>query len=168
MGKSSNHSHMSKYRWDEDKVIKKDSCFECGGYQDIHYHHVVPEVKGGTMTLPLCIICHGKVHNRDFLRIKELQRVGIEKAKLKGVYRGRNSGTKEDPYVFLKKPKNQQIIQYLSSGYTQAEIIKILKCSYGTINKVKKLTYKPKQPVTKQELPPTKVNFWKKIFKIST
>lgn len=39
-------------------------CFECG--QPSEYdHHVVPQVRGGTKTVPLCGECHGKAHHRD-------------------------------------------------------------------------------------------------------
>ena len=70
------------------------------------------------------------------------QQIGIEIAKLKGLYRGRSTGTKESSESFLKKTKNQEIIQYLSSGYTQREIVKLLNCSFSTVNKVKKLMSK--------------------------
>lgn len=134
---SKNHSHSNQYIWKSDMLIYKDICFECGSSEDIHYHHVVPETKGGKKALPLCIICHGKVHNRDFLKIKELQKIGIEKAKLKGVYTGRRS--KDTPEKFLSKPKNKKIAEYLSSGYKMAEIVNIMKCSFSTVMKVKKI-----------------------------
>jgi hypothetical protein len=38
-------------------------CFECGSDAD-HMHHVVPKSRGGTMTVPLCVRCHGKCHGR--------------------------------------------------------------------------------------------------------
>ena len=52
-------------------------CFECGIDGEIHNHHVVPKSKGGTKTVPLCIICHGKIHGRDFLNHKQLTRQGL-------------------------------------------------------------------------------------------
>jgi hypothetical protein len=137
MSKSKNHSDRPQYMWKEDKTISKDLCFECGGDQDIHYHHVVPETKGGTMTLPLCIICHGKVHNRDFLKIKELQRIGIERAKERGVYSGRRRGAKSDMEVWAKKPKISKSIEYLNQGYTAKEISKIVNIHVNTITKIK-------------------------------
>jgi DNA invertase Pin-like site-specific DNA recombinase len=63
---------------------------------------------------------------------------GIKIAKAKGVYVGRSVNTKESLQKFLDKPKNKKIVEYLSSGYTQNEISKILNCSFSTINKVKK------------------------------
>jgi len=83
MKKGKNHSPKSSYAWKEDKTIKKDCCYECGSTEDIQYHHIIPESKGGEMTIPLCIICHGKVHDVDFVKMKELQKEGIESAKQK-------------------------------------------------------------------------------------
>ena len=70
--------------------------------------------------------------------IKERQMEGIRIAKAKGVYTGRVINTKETPEKFLSKPKNKKIYEYLSSGYTQLEITKIMNCSYSTVNKVKR------------------------------
>lgn len=73
--------------------------------------------------------------------IKERQLEGIAIAKIKGKYIGRNSGTKESTEKFLAKPKNKKIAEYLSSGYTMAEIVRIMKCSFSTVNKVNKLRF---------------------------
>ena len=69
--------------------------------------------------------------------ILQRQREGIEIAKKKGLYRGRKVGTQETKQKFIKKERNQKIIQYLEKGYKYNEISKIIGCSYGTINKVK-------------------------------
>ena len=39
------------------------SCFECGRPADMD-HHVVPRLRGGQRTVPLCLACHGKAHDR--------------------------------------------------------------------------------------------------------
>lgn len=39
-------------------------CFECGTQAE-YKHHVVPQSRGGTKTIPLCGSCHGKAHFRD-------------------------------------------------------------------------------------------------------
>ena len=44
--------------------MRIEACWECGKNEEVHYHHVVPRSKGGTRTLPLCLECHGKVHNK--------------------------------------------------------------------------------------------------------
>ena len=38
-------------------------CFECNNIAE-HQHHVIPKVKGGNNTIPLCAECHSKVHNK--------------------------------------------------------------------------------------------------------
>lgn len=40
------------------------SCFECGAPAE-HDHHVVPRIRGGTRTVPLCGVCHAKAHHRE-------------------------------------------------------------------------------------------------------
>jgi len=40
-------------------------CFECGATKDIQDHHVIPRLRGGTKTVPLCYSCHCKAHGRD-------------------------------------------------------------------------------------------------------
>ena len=69
--------------------------------------------------------------------ILQRQREGIEVAKKKGLYRGRKVGTIETREKFIKKERNQKILQYLNKGYRYNEISKIIGCSYSTINKVK-------------------------------
>jgi DNA invertase Pin-like site-specific DNA recombinase len=70
--------------------------------------------------------------------IKERQKEGITIAKTKGKYTGRQINTYESIEKFLSKPKSLKIKYYLSSGYTINEIVKILNCSFSTVNKVKK------------------------------
>ena len=69
--------------------------------------------------------------------IKERQMEGVRIAKAKGIYVGRATNTKESPDKFLSKPKNKKIAEYLSSGYTQADIVKLMNCSFSTVNKVR-------------------------------
>ena len=38
------------------------NCFECG-QKAVRRHHVVPRVRGGRKTIPLCDICHMKIHS---------------------------------------------------------------------------------------------------------
>lgn len=39
------------------------ACFECGAPAE-HQHHVIPQSRGGTQTVPLCVRCHDLVHDR--------------------------------------------------------------------------------------------------------
>jgi len=75
---------------------KKIKCFECESDYEIHNHHVVPRSLGGTKTIPLCVICHGKVHNRDFLNHKKLTKEGLKNAKMRGVKLGNPQNLTEE------------------------------------------------------------------------
>jgi hypothetical protein len=66
-------------------------CFECGVNAEEN-HHVIPLSMGGTKTIPLCNICHGKVHDIKRLRLSELTKAGLKKAKERGVKLGTKSG----------------------------------------------------------------------------
>ena len=66
-------------------------------------------------------------------------REGIAIAKAKGVYKGRNKGTKEPLSKFLGKPKNLKAIEYLKKGYKKSEVAKIVGLHPSTINKIEKL-----------------------------
>ena len=74
----------------------KIECFECGKPAKCN-HHVIPKSLGGKRTVPLCLKCHGLVHERDFNRHKALQKKGIEAAKKAGKYNGRKLGSLKYP-----------------------------------------------------------------------
>lgn len=140
MGRNRNREDRKHFIWTEDKTFKKDVCFECGKTDcDIDYHHVVPHTKGGKQTVPLCLECHGKVHGLDKVKHKELQRLGIEKAKKRGVYGGRRPNTEEKPEQFLSKKKNIEIIDRVISGQTYSQITEEMGCSKTTVVKVVKV-----------------------------
>lgn len=119
--------------------MKANECFECGSDYMIENHHVVPRSVGGTKTIPLCVICHGKVHDRNFVKHRELQRNGIEKAKRLGKYKGRGNGTSEYIETFLNKPKTKLIIKHLNAGESVRRTALLSKCSTGLVQKVKKI-----------------------------
>ncbi|NMM50324.1 recombinase family protein [Marinigracilibium pacificum] len=60
---------------------------------------------------------------------------GIRARKARGLTTGRKVGSKESEEKFLTK--HQDIIKYLSKGYSSREIQKLCKCSPNTIRKVK-------------------------------
>ena len=126
--------------WADDKLISKDKCFECGSFKDIHFHHVVPKSKGGKIAIPLCVKCHGIIHNRDFLKHKNLQRDGIERAKKRGVYKGRNNGSVETLDQLISKPKNKLAMKHLKDGKLKKnEIAKLVGLHSNTITKLVKV-----------------------------
>jgi len=85
----------------------------------------------------------GIVAEMERVQIKERQREGIRLAKLKGVYKGRTSGSSEDVFSFLSKPKNKKVLEYLKKGYKATEVAKLAKVHYNTVVKVKALGLKP-------------------------
>lgn len=80
----------------------------------------------------------GIVSEMERTQSKERQIEGIKIAKLKGVYKGRQEGSKEDILTFLSKEKNKKALDYLKKGYKAIEISKILDIHINTITKVKK------------------------------
>jgi len=70
-------------------TIDTDICFECGEPSG-EMHHVIPKVRGGTRTIPLCVECHCKVHGlKNRPEHKRLTIEGLQKAKARGVKLGK-------------------------------------------------------------------------------
>jgi DNA invertase Pin-like site-specific DNA recombinase len=76
------------------------------------------------------------VSEMELNRIKERQKEGIAKAKTKGVYLGRNKGSKESDSVFWSKSKNQKIKRELERGETLRRTAKLTGASVGLVRKV--------------------------------
>jgi DNA invertase Pin-like site-specific DNA recombinase len=81
----------------------------------------------------------GVVGEMERTQIKERQVEGIKIAKMKGVYKGRVEGSKEDNLTFLGKEKNRKALELLKKGYKAVEISKILGVHINTITKIKKV-----------------------------
>ena len=67
---------------------------------------------------------------------KERQREGIAVAKMKGVYKGRKKGTKEDALRFLNK--HSKAVAYLNKGMSGIEVSKLCEISPNTVVKIRK------------------------------
>lgn len=80
------------------KIIPLDTCFQCGVNTNIHQHHVVPRTLGGTETIPLCVNCHGLVHDRSFLTIGNL----IKHGKMKTKNKPKKIKVKYDPLIITR------------------------------------------------------------------
>ena len=65
-------------------VPDRPDCFECGKPAEFD-HHVVPAIYGGTKTVPLCAVCHSKVHGLSLLNHRTLTKAGMVRAKARGV-----------------------------------------------------------------------------------
>ena len=70
--------------------MRKRPCFECGA-EAVENHHVVPRVVGGTRTVPLCAVCHGKAHAMERGDHRRLTVLGIKLARERGVKSGHPS-----------------------------------------------------------------------------
>ena len=81
----------------------------------------------------------GIVGEMEKVQIKERQFEGIKIAKLKGTYKGRVIGSKEDTLQFLAKDKNQKALQYLKQGFKGVEVSKLTGVHINTITKIKKI-----------------------------
>lgn len=68
------------------------SCCNCESNKNVSYHHIVPLSVGGTNRIsniaPLCEDCHNLIHGTQILN-KKLQKIGIEKARQEGKFKGR-------------------------------------------------------------------------------
>ena len=75
--------------------IDPNVCFECGA-PATERHHIVPASLGGTKTVPLCGICHAKIHDVDGKRrtkIAELTKAALDAKKARGETWVRNTDT---------------------------------------------------------------------------
>jgi DNA invertase Pin-like site-specific DNA recombinase len=81
----------------------------------------------------------GVVGEMERSQIRERQAEGIKIAKMKGIYKGRVTGSKEDLVVFLGKEKNKKALELLKKGYKAVEIAKITGIHINTITKIKKI-----------------------------
>lgn len=79
----------------------------------------------------------GVVSEMERTQIKERQFEGIRLAKMKGVYKGRKAGSKEDVISFLNKEKNKKAVEYMKKNYKNTEISKITGLHINTLTKIK-------------------------------
>ena len=101
-------------------------CFECGRATDGR-HHVVPVLRGGKRQLPLCSVCHGKVHAKE-METSSLIKEGLEKAKQRGVRLGRPVIQIPDEAIYEHYKESNSIRQTaayfgISVGYTHKVVV---------------------------------------------
>jgi len=89
----------------------------------------------------LMISILGTVGEMERNQIRERQLEGIKLAKARGIYKGRITGTSEDTYKFLSKPKNKKALEYLKKGYKLSEAAKLANVHINTMTKIKKLAF---------------------------
>lgn len=131
-------------------IIDLDKCFECGAPKD-DMHHVIPRCKGGKNMIPLCNKCHGEVHDKDFVNMKTLQKIGVEKQKALGLYKGRVKGTTETPEELFEKHKKVIDVLKTNPDLSLRKISELVenedyKVSPNTVKKLKDIlrNYTPK------------------------
>jgi hypothetical protein len=117
------------------------ACFECDAVGPVHHHHVVPQSRGGTKTVPLCEACHGKAHHRDrAMSTSRLTKDALARRKRQGK---RVGGT---PYGFVNRgdyfakhpdewPTVERIITMRRRGLTFQAIADALEASGATTQK---------------------------------
>jgi hypothetical protein len=126
--------------WIHDKIICKGMCFECGSTNGIHYHHIIPQSLGGNKTIPLCNVCHSKVHDRKFTNFSELVKKGIEDRKKQGFSHGRPKGTTEPKSKIINKKEYHYAITLLKKNkHSIRYIAKLSEISVNTVLKLKHL-----------------------------
>ena len=86
----------------------------------------------------LIISILGTVGEMEKAQIKERQIEGIRIAKMKGVYEGRKTGSRETILSFLSKEKNKKALDYLKKGYKVVEVSKLTDLHINTVSKIKK------------------------------
>lgn len=80
----------------------------------------------------------GTLAEFELTRIKERQAEGIAKAKQKGTYAGRLTGSTESTETFANKKSTKEVLKYLRQGYSISKAAKLSSTSTGTVKKVKK------------------------------
>ncbi|MGG3443836.1 HNH endonuclease [Bacillus nitratireducens] len=120
-------------------VLPKE-CANCGETNDLDIHHIVPLAKGGTNRVSnlvmLCLECHGKIHGVNRVKHKKLQRIGIEKAKERGVYKGKpkkytetNESMKQALELFKERKNNRYTVKKIctETGVSRTVLYEIAK-----------------------------------------
>lgn len=108
------------------------TCFECGN-EAHHEHHVIPEVLGGTKTIPLCVECHAKVHGRRAMACGELIKAGIAKAKAEGKKIG---GSSKGRIIAATPDQVETVRSMKAEGVAVAKIARTIGVSRPTIYRI--------------------------------
>ena len=120
--------------------MKFNFCVVCNSTKDIEHHHITPVCKGGDdhphNFISLCVEHHGMIHSLrpgSWAHRKKLQRIGIDKAKKAGKYKGRK------PSIDRKELK-----RLWDSGLSAIEIAKQMNINRTTVYRLL-----PKEPYKK-------------------
>ena len=120
--------------------MKYAFCVICNTTENIEHHHIIPVCKGGTdhehNFLSLCVEHHGMIHSArpgSWAHRKELQKLGIEKAKKAGKYKGGK-----------KRIDEKEVQRLWDSGLSAIEIAKQMNIHRDSVYRLL-----PKEPYKK-------------------
>ena len=112
--------------------MKHTYCVACESTDNLQHHHLLPRIKGGTdessNLITLCGFCHGIYHNLNFRDHRHLTKLGLQKAKDKGVVLGRGdkkqvaAAAKDFALTiipYLEKYKKQHGKNFSYNGYAK-------------------------------------------------
>ena len=99
-------------------------------------------------TLIIGILSTLAQHERE--RLKERQREGIDKAKLKGIYKNNGGNRKEETLEeFSAKSSTKKILKFLNEGNSLRRTALLSSCSLGKVQKVVRLLFNKEVAVEK-------------------
>ena len=120
--------------------MKYPFCVICNTTENIEHHHITPVCKGGDdhphNFLSLCVEHHGMIHSLrpgSWAHRKELQKIGIEKAKKAGKYKGGK-----------KRIDEKEVQRLWNSGLSAIEIAKQMNIHRDSVYRLL-----PKEPYKK-------------------
>jgi HNH endonuclease/Homeodomain-like domain len=108
--------------------MKLDFCVACGVRDSLHHHHLVPRIEGGSdddsNMITLCEDCHGRVHGVAFKDHRKLHRIGVDKARAAGKFKGR---------VPVAHRQAEVIRALADKGWTRARIAEATQTSERSV-----------------------------------
>lgn len=112
-------------------------CFECGGGEPLHKHHVIPRILGGKSTVILCESCHGLVHNLNFRNHGNVIKMGLRRATKNGKKLGRPVGKVYTDADLIER--HGDIVTCLKQGMSVRNTAKFTKKGGSTVQRIKKI-----------------------------
>ena len=98
-------------------IMRMKFCCACFSDKNLHHHHLIPRIKGGsddqTNLITLCGSCHAKIHNlKDVWSAehKELQRIGIKKALENGVVFGAKAKVSSEQIDLMRSKRASGVL----------------------------------------------------------
>ena len=120
--------------------MKYAFCVICNTTENIEHHHITPVCKGGDdhphNFISLCVEHHGMIHSLrpgSWAHRKELQKLGIEKAKKAGKYKGGK-----------KRIDEKEVQRLWDSGLSAIEVAKQMNIHRDSVYRLL-----PKEPYKK-------------------